>query len=33
MTMYGYSAEGEEIKRSLEPGDIAGAQEVYAEDR
>ena len=30
MTMYGYSAYGEEIRRSLEPGDIAGAQEVYA---
>jgi len=29
MTMYGYSGYGEEIKRSLEPGDIAGAQEVY----
>ena len=29
MTMYGYSDYGEEIKRSLEPGDIAGAQEVY----
>ena len=29
MTMYGYTTYGEEIKRSLEPGDIAGAQEVY----
>ncbi len=29
MTMYGYASLGEEIKRSLEPGDIAGAQDVY----
>jgi hypothetical protein len=29
MTMYGYTSYGEEIKRSLEPGDIAGVQEVY----
>jgi len=29
MTMYGYSSYGEEIKRSLEPGDIAGVQYVY----
>lgn len=29
MTMYGYSSYGEEAKRSLEPGDIAGAQAVY----
>jgi hypothetical protein len=30
MTMYGYTSYGEEIKRSLEPGDIAGVQAVYA---
>jgi len=30
MTMYGYTTYGEEIKRSLEPGDIAGIQTVYA---
>jgi len=30
MTMYGYATPGEEIKRSLEPGDIAGIQYVYA---
>ncbi len=29
MTMYGYTSYGEEIKRSLEPGDIAGVQVVY----
>ena len=29
MTMYGYAKYGEEIKRSLEPGDIAGAQAIY----
>jgi len=29
MTMYGYTDYGEEIKRSLEPGDIAGIQFVY----
>lgn len=29
MTMYGYSKYGEELKRSLEPGDIAGVQKVY----
>jgi hypothetical protein len=29
MTMYGFSSYGEEIKRSLEPGDIAGIQEIY----
>ncbi|MEM2686617.1 MAG: hypothetical protein QXM01_06045 [Candidatus Bathyarchaeia archaeon] len=29
MTMYGYADFGEEIKRSLEPGDIAGAQAIY----
>jgi hypothetical protein len=28
--MYGYTSYGEEIKRSLEPGDIAGVQAVYA---
>ncbi len=31
MTMYGYAAYGEVIKRSLEPGDIAGAKAVYGE--
>jgi len=30
MTMYGYSSPGEEVKRSLEPGDVAGVQAVYA---
>jgi hypothetical protein len=30
MTMYGYTKYGEEIKRSLEPGDVAGVQCVYA---
>ena len=29
MTMYGYTSYGEVIRRSLEPGDIAGAQAVY----
>ena len=29
MTMYGYASYGEVIKRSLEPGDIAGVQRVY----
>jgi hypothetical protein len=29
MTMYGYANLGEEIKRTLEPGDVAGVQEVY----
>ena len=29
ITMYGYTSYGEEIKRSLEPGDIAGVQFVY----
>lgn len=29
MTMYGYTTYGEVIKRSLEPGDIAGAQAIY----
>ncbi|MGP3667343.1 MAG: hypothetical protein ACKD6N_00555 [Candidatus Bathyarchaeota archaeon] len=29
ITMYGYASYGEEIKRSLEPGDIAGAQYIY----
>jgi hypothetical protein len=33
MTMYGYTTYGEEIKRSLEPGDIAGIQTVYADLR
>lgn len=33
MTMYGYADYGEEIKRTLEPGDIAGAQAVYADWR
>ncbi|MEM1624805.1 MAG: matrixin family metalloprotease [Candidatus Nezhaarchaeales archaeon] len=31
MTMYGYTSYGEEIKRSLEPGDIAGARAIYGE--
>lgn len=30
MTMYGYTSYGEEIKRSLEPGDITGAQYIYS---
>ncbi len=30
-TMYGYSTEGETIKRTLESGDIAGIQEIYGE--
>jgi predicted transcriptional regulator with HTH domain len=30
MTMYGYASYGEEIKRTLEPGDVAGVQAVYA---
>jgi len=29
MTMYGYASYGEEIKRTLEPGDVAGVQAVY----
>lgn len=29
LTMYGYSSKGETKKRSLEEGDIAGAQELY----
>ncbi len=29
MTMYGYTSYGQETQRSLEPGDIAGAQVVY----
>jgi hypothetical protein len=29
MTMYGYANLGEEVKRTLEPGDVAGVQEVY----
>jgi hypothetical protein len=29
MTMYGYSAYGETIKISLEPGDVAGVRSVY----
>lgn len=29
MTMYGYTKYGEEVKRSLEPGDVAGAQAIY----
>ena len=33
MTMYGYSSYGEEMKRSLECGDIAGAQVVYEQYR
>jgi len=33
MTMYGYTTYGEEIKRSLEPGDIAGVQVNYSEYR
>ena len=33
MTMYGYTSYGEEIKRSLEPGDIAGVQNVYTNFR
>ncbi|MCS7139599.1 MAG: hypothetical protein N3F04_07555 [Candidatus Nezhaarchaeota archaeon] len=33
MTMYGYGSYGEEIKRSLEPGDIAGAQTIYKDYR
>ena len=30
MTMYGYTSYGEEMKRTLEPGDVAGVQEIYA---
>jgi len=30
MTMYGYTSYGEEMKRSLEPGDMAGAQTIYS---
>lgn len=30
MSMYGYASYGEEIKRSLEPGDKAGAQTIYS---
>jgi len=33
MTMYGYTSYGEEIKRSLEPGDIAGARTIYSDYR
>ena len=33
MTMYGYASYGEEIKRTLEPGDVAGVQKVYEEWR
>ena len=33
MTMYGYASYGEEIKRTLEPGDVAGVQAVYAQWR
>jgi len=33
MTMYGYAGYGEEIKRTLEPGDVAGVQKVYEEWR
>lgn len=29
MTMYGYTSYGETIRRSLEPGDVAGARAVY----
>lgn len=29
MTMYGYASPGEEMKRSLEPGDVAGAWAIY----
>jgi hypothetical protein len=29
MTMYGYAKLGEEMKRTLEPEDVAGVQEVY----
>jgi len=31
LTMYGYSSKGETKKRSLEEGDILGAQARYAE--
>ncbi len=31
LTMYGYSAKGETGKRTLEEGDIAGAQELHGE--
>jgi hypothetical protein len=30
LTMYGYSTEGDTAKRTLEPGDIAGIQAVFA---
>jgi len=33
MTMYGYASYGEEVKRTLEPGDVAGVQAVYAQWR
>lgn len=29
LTMYGYSSKGETEKRSLEDGDVAGAQFLY----
>ena len=29
VTMFGYSTEGETKKRTLEPADIAGIQELY----
>lgn len=31
VTMYGYSSEGETIKRTLEPADIIGLHELYGE--
>ena len=31
VTMYGYSADGETEKQTLEPDDITGLQELYGE--